>query len=84
MDRKTALKNYYQDYRNRLNQLFDSVNIDEMEKVIATIITTFKRGNTLFVCGNGGSAATASHIQADFSFFVRQLLEMTPHSMIFL
>ena len=78
MDRKTALKNYYQDYRNRLNQLFDSVNIDEMEKVIATIITTFKRGNTLFVCGNGGSAATASHIQADFSFFVRYFTEFRP------
>ena len=32
----------------------------------------------LYVAGNGGSAATASHIQADFQFFVRYFTDFRP------
>ena len=78
MDRKTTLQSYFTDYRIRLNKLLDLVDIDDLEKVIGTMITTFKKGKTVYVCGNGGSAATASHIQADFSFFVRYFTKFRP------
>ena len=32
----------------------------------------------MYVVGNGGSAATASHIQADFRFFVRYFTDFRP------
>jgi D-sedoheptulose 7-phosphate isomerase len=32
----------------------------------------------MYVAGNGGSAATASHIQADFQFFVRYFTDFRP------
>lgn len=78
MNRKISLQNYYKEYRQRLNNLLDEVDLNDLEKVIATMITCFKNGNTVYVCGNGGSAATASHIQADFSFFVRYFSKFRP------
>jgi len=78
MERKEKLSSYYADYKKRLNNLLEMVNIDDLEKVIATMIATFKNGKTVYVCGNGGSAATASHIQADFSFFVRYFTKFRP------
>lgn len=78
MDRKINIQNYFNSYRERLNNLLDAVDINALEKVIETMINTFKNGKTVYVCGNGGSAATASHIQADFSFFVRYFTKFRP------
>lgn len=78
MSRTQDLKSYFQNYKKRLNDLLEMVNLDELEKVILLMVTAFKNGNTVYVCGNGGSAATASHIQADFSFFVRYFTEFRP------
>ena len=78
MNRKELITSYFQDYRVKLNNLLDLVNVDDLESVISTMVTTFKNGKTVYVCGNGGSAATASHIQADFSFFVRYFTKFRP------
>lgn len=78
MERKIILQSYFDNYRARLNNLLDQINIDDLQAVIELMITTFKKGKTVFVCGNGGSAATASHIQADFSFFVRYYTQFRP------
>lgn len=78
MERKFTLESYFSDYRERLNNLMDLVDINDLEKVVTAMITAFKNGGTVYVCGNGGSAATASHIQADFSFFVRYFTKFRP------
>lgn len=78
MERKITLQSYFDNYRVRLNNLLDQINIDDLQEVIELMIRTFKNGKTVFVCGNGGSAATASHIQADFSFFVRYYTKFRP------
>ena len=71
MNRTNTLKLFFEDYRARLNKLLDQVDINELEKVIDIMVKTFKNGNTLYVCGNGGSAANCIAYTADFSFFVR-------------
>lgn len=38
-----------------------------IEKVVAVITETFKEGNRVYFCGNGGSAADAQHLAAEFS-----------------
>ena len=78
MNRKTNLHIYFDDYRNRLNNILNQVSIDDLEEVVSIIINTFKRNKTVYVCGNGGSAATASHIQSDFSYFVRKFTNFRP------
>lgn len=78
MERKEKLYNYLEDYKVRLNKLLNLINVDILEHIITTIIETFKNGKTLYIAGNGGSAATASHMQADFSFFVRYFTNFRP------
>ena len=38
-----------------------------IEKVVQIISNSFKNGKKLYLCGNGGSAADAQHIAAEFS-----------------
>ncbi len=38
-----------------------------INKVVDVIVTAFKNGNRLYLCGNGGSAADAQHLAAEFS-----------------
>jgi D-sedoheptulose 7-phosphate isomerase len=78
MNRKNIVESYLKNYKIRLNDILDQLTHDNLEPVITAIIDTFKRGNTLFVAGNGGSAATASHMQVDFSFFVRYFTQFRP------
>jgi len=69
---------YLTDYIKRLNDILNSIEAEDLEKVISSIVTAFKNDNTVYVVGNGGSAATASHMQADFSFFVRYFTKFRP------
>ena len=41
--------------------------VAEIEKVTEVIIRAFKNGNKVLFCGNGGSAADAQHLAAEFS-----------------
>src|SRR5206468_9326194 len=38
-----------------------------VEKVVDVIVDSFKNGNHVYFCGNGGSAADAQHLAAEFS-----------------
>lgn len=78
MERKLILTDFLDSYKERLIKLFDSIDIDMLESIIAAMVKAFKNGNTMYVVGNGGSAATASHIQADFQFFVRYFTNFRP------
>lgn len=78
MVRKKLLTEFLNSYKERLMKLIDSIDIDMLESIVEAIIEAFKNGNTLYVAGNGGSAATASHMQADFQFFVRYFTDFRP------
>ncbi len=41
--------------------------ITTVGKVVDVIVTAFKNGNRVYFCGNGGSAADAQHLAAEFS-----------------
>jgi D-sedoheptulose 7-phosphate isomerase len=41
--------------------------IDTIEKVVDVIVDSFKNGKHVYFCGNGGSAADAQHLAAEFS-----------------
>jgi D-sedoheptulose 7-phosphate isomerase len=78
MKRKEILSNFLDSYKKRLILLFDSIDVNILESVISKMIEAFQNGKTMYVVGNGGSAATASHIQADFQFFVRYFTNFRP------
>ena len=41
--------------------------IATIEKIVNVIVDSFKNGNRVYFCGNGGSAADAQHLAAEFS-----------------
>lgn len=47
--------------------LADEGLLGRVEKVTEAIIKAFKSGNKVLFCGNGGSAADAQHLAAEFS-----------------
>ena len=47
--------------------LADEVLIKRIEEVAFGICGAFKSGNRLYLCGNGGSAADAQHLAAEFT-----------------
>lgn len=69
--RKEKLISHVNDYRLKLEALYEQIDFNVLEKITSLIIEVYKNGNTVYVAGNGGSAATASHYQVDFGFFVR-------------
>lgn len=78
MYRKEEFYKHYVEYCQKLENLYDSINVEDVLLVLIAIIETFKRGNTMFICGNGGSAATASHMQVDFTYFIRHFTKYKP------
>lgn len=50
---------------NRLCELIEELPADRIEAIGDVLIQTWRRGRQVFVVGNGGSAATASHIACD-------------------
>ena len=47
--------------------LQDEALVSEVEKVAMVVTEAFRKGNKVLLCGNGGSAADAQHIAAEFS-----------------
>jgi D-sedoheptulose 7-phosphate isomerase len=47
--------------------LTNSVTISDIRKIAVACTNAFSRGNKVLFCGNGGSAADAQHLAAEFS-----------------
>ncbi len=59
------------DYLERLKAGIESIQVSDLERVFAAIESVRGHGGTVWICGNGGSSATASHMQVDMSFGVK-------------
>ena len=68
------LNKYLLDLTNSIKQS----NIYELEKVPNKILETIKKKGTIYVCGNGGSAAIANHYVCDYLKFLRQNSKLKP------
>jgi D-sedoheptulose 7-phosphate isomerase len=56
----------FKDYFRRLKDTLDRLDISAIEKVVNALLKCREDGRTMFIFGNGGSAANASHIAGDF------------------
>ena len=57
------IKKYFDLYITNLN----NVNFNEVQLLIDSIYSAYQNKKTIFLIGNGGSAAKASHVAQDFS-----------------
>lgn len=60
---KTQIENYFK----RLSDTIEALNTDEITEAVEVIKAAYDRDATIYVFGNGGSAATASHFVCDFN-----------------
>lgn len=61
------LKKRPQDYLERLKKTLDELAIEKFDQLIAKIYSLIGLPRTIFLAGNGGSAATASHLACDLA-----------------
>lgn len=54
-------------YLEKEIQVLMNLDVQEISKVMNLLEKTRLSGNRVFICGNGGSAATASHFCSDFN-----------------
>lgn len=62
MNYKEKIRNYFEE----LKRVIDTVNLDDMNTFMNMLEETRKAGRRVFICGNGGSGATASHFTCDY------------------
>lgn len=53
-----------------------------INQAIKTIYNTLKKGNKVYICGNGGSAADAQHLAAEFLVRLRPKVNRKPYPVI--
>ena len=64
------MKDYQDSVKRYLEEeikIFNSLKPDEINNLINVIKETQNKGGHIYICGNGGSAATASHFCCDFN-----------------
>lgn len=64
------MKDYISEINTYLEHEIDTLkalDVNEINAALNLLLETFEGGNTVFVFGNGGSSATASHFQNDFN-----------------
>ena len=59
-------------YINSLSSSIMNSDMEKLHKAAMQILKTIKKDATIYVCGNGGSAAIANHYVVDFLKFFRE------------
>jgi len=75
---KKNFENFLETYLSNLVNSIKSSKIKQIEKASLKILETVKKNGTIFVCGNGGSAAISNHYVCDYLKFLRQHTKLKP------
>jgi len=62
-DQEQLIESYF----NREIEVIKRLNIEDINKAVNAIWDAYERDATIYIFGNGGSAATASHFVCDFN-----------------
>ncbi len=63
----TSPKTYWSQYKKAVELALESVNDTFFIEAVSLVLDAAKKGKTIFVCGNGGSAAIAEHLTCDWT-----------------
>ena len=75
---KNNIKNFLENYLKNLSSSILESNIQNIERAAMEIKTVSEKKNTIYVCGNGGSAAISNHYVCDYLKFLRQHSKLKP------
>ncbi|APR77665.1 Phosphoheptose isomerase [Minicystis rosea] len=60
---------FVDNYLRETAEIALSTNREDMARVIDVLFTAYREDRTIYTCGNGGSAANASHLACDIAKF---------------
>lgn len=61
-----VFQNLLKSHQRTFEKSFQSKDIELLEQISKSLLSAFKCGKKILICGNGGSAADAQHIAAEF------------------
>jgi len=66
------IKKFTLNYLNELKKAMDSLALEKIEEIFQLILEALNRKSQIFIMGNGGSGATASHFACDMNKGVKK------------
>jgi len=63
---------FVKDYISRLQSLLDSVDVNVVGEIVEALEATVEKKSRIYILGNGGSSATASHMVNDLGAGLRR------------
>ena len=72
------IKNFILNYSNNISKAINAYNEKTLDKLYFEIEKTIKKKKKIFVCGNGGSAATANHFICDYLKLIKTNTNFKP------
>jgi len=60
-------RDFIQNYLSEMKRTVDDISIEDVDRVVELLYDAWQKGQRVFVCGNGGSASTATHFTCDLS-----------------
>ena len=64
----TSISNSLAAYKEKLDLVWNSINHHQIEKLEKDLLSAWKKDKSIFICGNGGSAANANHLANDLLY----------------
>jgi len=62
--------NFYKTYNNKLHEVLTTIDHELVEILVDRLFYAWENKHRIFICGNGGSAANATHIANDLTYGV--------------
>ena len=72
------INKFFQDYILNLNNSLKNIDLKKIQKITNLIEDTIKMNKSIFICGNGGSAAISNHYVADYLKLLRTNTNLMP------
>ena len=66
------IKPFIKEHLTRLKQILDDIDVDVISDIVDTLEETIENKSRIYILGNGGSAATASHMVNDLGAGLRR------------
>jgi len=61
------IRDYFRDYFNEVNAALAALPLGDVLEVVSLLTDAYLDNRQVFIMGNGGSAATASHFACDLA-----------------
>ena len=58
---------FIRDYLSDMKSVIDGISAEDIDKAVGILFDAWKKGDTIYTCGNGGSASTATHFVCDIA-----------------